>query len=177
MNTGPPALISRIRSLTAVVRSIARLRRVRPQPTIVLANGIFDLFHVGHLRYLQAARTLGNYLVVAVNDDRSARRLRGPGRPLVSARDRAEIVAAVRGVDAVVLFGAGTVAGVLRRLHPDIHCKGTDYTTATIPEGDMVRAYGGKVRIAGDRKRHASTDILRKMTVQRRRRASDASHR
>jgi len=137
-----------------------RLRRRRPTPRVVLANGIFDLLHVGHVRYLAGARRLGDVLVVAVNDDRSARGLRGPGRPIVPARDRCRLIAALRGVDAVVRFGSRTVGTVLERLRPDVHCKGTDYTPATVPERDVVRAYGGEVRVAGDPKRHATTDLL-----------------
>jgi len=148
-----------------------RLRRWRRRPgrarrggrRVVLANGLFDLLHVGHLRYLRGARRLGDFLVVAVNDDRSARALRGPGRPIVPARDRARLVAAVRGVDLVVIFGGRTVGTVLRRLRPEVHCKGTDYTPATVPERDIVRGYGGVVRTAGDAKRHATTDLVARL--------------
>ena len=97
---------------------------------------------------------------MAVNDDRSARRLRGPGRPIVRAVDRARIVGALEGVDYVVLFGTPTVSPLLRRLRPDVQCKGTDYTKSSVPEGRIVRSYGGTVRIAGDPKRHATTDII-----------------
>jgi rfaE bifunctional protein nucleotidyltransferase chain/domain len=152
-----------IESLPAVATRIDVLRRSRPGLRVVLANGIFDLLHVGHLRYLQSACRLGHFLVVAVNDDRSARRLRGPGRPVMTGRDRAFLIAAIRGVDAVLLFGSDTVTPVLRRLRPDIHCKGTDYTPTTVPERDVVLSYGGKVRIAGDEKRHASSSILKRM--------------
>jgi len=144
-------------------------RRAGRRPRVVLANGLFDLMHVGHLRYLGASRRLGDVLVVALNDDRSARRLRGAGRPLVPARDRARLVAAVRGVDLVVLFGGRTVATVLRRLRPDVHCKGTDYTPGTVPERKVVKSYGGRVRIAGDPKRHASTALIRRIGGARRR--------
>ncbi len=162
MNRGA-SFIPRIESLPVVAGRIAALRRRRPGVRIVLANGIFDLLHVGHLRYLDAARRLGSFLVVAVNDDRSARRLRGPGRPVTTGRDRAFLIAAIRGVDAVLLFGTDTATPVLRRLRPDIHCKGTDYTPATVPERDVVHCYGGRVRIAGDVKRHASSSLLRKI--------------
>jgi rfaE bifunctional protein nucleotidyltransferase chain/domain len=154
----PP--LPRLQTLSAVERRVALLRRAPPRRRVVLANGIFDLLHVGHLRYLRAASRLGDFLVVAVNDDRSARRLRGPGRPVVSGPDRALLVAAVRGVDAVLLFGSDTVAPVLRCLRPDIHCKGTDYTAATVPERDVVLSYGGRIRIAGDAKRHATSSLL-----------------
>jgi D-glycero-beta-D-manno-heptose 1-phosphate adenylyltransferase len=155
----PPRLLrpGRLRSW------VATLRRRRPRPRIVLANGLFDLLHVGHVRYLRAARRLGDCLVVAVNDDRSARRLRGPGRPIMPARDRARIVAALRAVDAVVLFGGMTVAPLLRALRPEVHCKGTDYRPGTVPEREVVRGYGGEVRIAGDAKRHATTDLIARM--------------
>jgi rfaE bifunctional protein nucleotidyltransferase chain/domain len=149
--------------LAAAARLVARLRRRRPRPRVVLANGLFDLLHVGHLRYLRAGRARGDFLVVAVNSDRSARRLRGPGRPLMPARDRVRIVAALDPVDAVLIFGASTVAPVLRRLRPDVHCKGTDYTPETVPERDVVRSYGGTVRIVGDPKRHATTGLIERI--------------
>ena len=105
----------------------------------------------------------GDYLVVAINDDRSARRLRGPGRPLTPARDRARLVAALEGVDAVVVFGGRDVGRLLRRLRPEVHCKGTDYRRDTVPERDVVLGYGGAIRIVGDRKRHATTDMIRRI--------------
>lgn len=153
--------------LAQTARWVALERRTRPRIRIVLANGLFDLLHVGHLRYLRAARRCGDRLVVAVNDDASARALRGPGRPLVPARDRARLVASLRGVGVVLLFGGRRVDRVLRALRPDVHCKGTDYTPGTVPERDIVRAYGGAVRVVGDRKRHASTDLLRRMAARR----------
>jgi len=112
------------------------------------------------VRYLKAARRLGTVLVVAVNDDRSARALRGRGRPIVGAADRARIVAAIQGVGFVVLFGTRTVAPLLRRLRPDVQCKGTDYTEESVPERHVVRSYGGRVAIAGDPKGHATTDMI-----------------
>ena len=150
----------RIVALPRLQPLVARLRRRRPRPRIVLANGLFDLLHVGHVRYLRAASRLGDVLVVALNSDRSARSLRGPGRPIVPAADRALLVAAIDGVDFVVRFSSPTVAPLLRRLRPDVHCKGTDYTEATVPEREVVRAYGGTVRIAGDPKRHATSDLI-----------------
>lgn len=152
-----------ILSMHRLRRRLAALRRRRPRSRVVLANGLFDLLHVGHLRYLRAARGLGDVLVVAVNDDRSARRLRGPGRPVVGARDRARLIAALECVDAVVVFGGTTVARLLKLLRPDIHCKGTDYRPETVPEREIVRAYGGEVRVAGDPKRHATTDLLKRI--------------
>ncbi len=150
----------RVLPLRHLLKKIARLRRVRPGTRVVLANGLFDLLHVGHVRYLQAARRLGDVLVVAVNDDRSARLLRGAGRPILEAADRARVVAAVDGVDFVVLFGGPTVAPLLRRLRPDVQCKGTDYTRASVPERGVVRSYGGRVAIVGDPKNHATTDLI-----------------
>ena len=149
--------------LGEAIRWRRALRRARPGARLVLANGLFDLLHVGHLRYLHGARRQGEVLLVAVNDDASARALRGAGRPLVPARDRAALVAAVRGVDRVLVFGGRTVTRVLRALRPEVHCKGTDYTPETVPERAIVLGYGGSVRVVGDAKRHASTDLMRKM--------------
>lgn len=165
MKAGRGAPIS---TLTEAAARLAALRRRPGRLRVVLANGLFDLLHVGHLRYLGEARRLGGLLVVAVNDDRSARRLRGRGRPLVPARDRAALVAAVRGVDIVLLFGGRTVGRVLRTLRPDVHCKGTDYRPGTVPERNIVASFGGRVRIAGDPKRHASSDLIRRIGRSRR---------
>ncbi len=127
--------------------------------TIAFANGCFDLLHVGHVRYLLAAACEADRLVVAVNDDQMASR-KGPGRPVLNARDRAEIVAAVRGVDYVVIFPEPTVDPLLRLIKPDVHCKGTDYTAETVPERDTVLAYGGRIAIVGDPKDHSTRDLL-----------------
>jgi D-glycero-beta-D-manno-heptose 1-phosphate adenylyltransferase len=127
--------------------------------TIAFANGIFDLLHVGHIRYLQAASQEADRLVVAVNGDRVAAR-KGAGRPILPAADRAELVAALRGVDYVVIFDDDTVERLLRLLKPDVHCKGTDYTVESVPERDTVRAYGGRTAIVGDPKRHATRDLI-----------------
>ncbi|MGH9750695.1 MAG: adenylyltransferase/cytidyltransferase family protein, partial [Candidatus Polarisedimenticolia bacterium] len=154
--------------VAGLLRLAARLRRRRPRPRIVLANGLFDLLHVGHLRYLRGAAASGEFLAVAVNGDRSARALRGAGRPVMPARDRARLVAALEGIDAVVVFETPTVAPLLRRLRPDVHCKGTDYTPATVPEREVVRGYGGRVRIVGDPKRHATTSLLTRLRRGRR---------
>ena len=162
LKAGPGA--APILGLLEARRRVARWRRTRPEAPVVLANGLFDLLHVGHLRYLRAARCQGGFLVVALNDDRSAKRLRGPGRPLVPARDRARLVAAVRGVDLVLVFGGSTVGHVLKVLRPDVHCKGTDYRPGTVPEREIVLGYGGSVRVVGDAKRHATTDLMRRMT-------------
>jgi rfaE bifunctional protein nucleotidyltransferase chain/domain len=128
--------------------------------TIAFANGGFDLLHVGHVRYLQAAADEADLLVVAINDDASVRGLKGPGRPILPERDRAELVAALRGVDYVVIFPEPTVTPLLLALKPDVHCKGTDYTVETVPERDTVRAYGGRIAIVGDAKDHSTRDLL-----------------
>jgi D-glycero-beta-D-manno-heptose 1-phosphate adenylyltransferase len=127
--------------------------------TIAFANGCFDLLHVGHIRYLQAAAAEGDRLVVAVNDDGVAA-LKGPGRPIMAATDRAALVAGLRGVDYVVIFAEPTVTPLLNLLQPDVHCKGTDYTLETVPERETVRAYGGRIAIVGDPKDHSTRDLL-----------------
>ena len=127
---------------------------------IALANGCFDLLHVGHVRYLQAAAEEADRLIVAVNDDNSVRTLKGEGRPVLAASHRAELVAALRGVDAVTIFPEPTVAPLLELVKPDVHCKGTDYTIETVPERDTVLAYGGRIAIVGDPKDHSTRDLL-----------------
>jgi len=131
--------------------------------TIAFANGCFDLLHVGHVRYLQGAAAEADRLVVAINDDESERKLKGPGRPMLTALDRAELVDALRGVEYVVIFGEETVERLLKLLKPDVHCKGTDYTVESVPERATVAAYGGRTAIVGDRKTHASRDLLRRI--------------
>ena len=128
---------------------------------ITLANGCFDLLHVGHVRYLHAAKELGGRLVVALNSDESVRSLKGEGRPLMPAEERAEILAALADVDAVVIFRERDVRAIIREIHPDIHAKGTDYTAESVPEGDVVREYGGRVAIVGDPKNHSASEIIR----------------
>jgi D-glycero-beta-D-manno-heptose 1-phosphate adenylyltransferase len=128
--------------------------------THAFANGAFDLLHVGHVRYLQAASREANRLIVAVNDDDSVRALKGPSRPILTADDRAELVAALRGVDYVVIFSEPTVTPLLQLLTPDVHCKGTDYTVDTVPERDAVLRYGGRIAIVGDPKDHSTRDLL-----------------
>ena len=128
--------------------------------TITFANGAFDLLHVGHVRYLEGAAQEGDVLVVAVNDDASVRALKGDGRPELAAEARAELVAALRCVDYVVIFPELTVGPLLEALHPDVHCKGTDYTVDTVPERETVRAYGGRIAIVGDPKDHSTRDLL-----------------
>ncbi len=127
--------------------------------TIAFANGCFDLLHAGHIRYLQAAAAQADRLVVAVNDDIMAGR-KGPGRPILPAADRADLVAALRGVDYVTIFPEPTVAALLTLLKPDVHCKGTDYTADTVPERETVLAYGGRIAIVGDPKDHSTRDLL-----------------
>lgn len=128
--------------------------------TIALANGVFDLLHVGHLRYLQGAAQEADVLVVAVNGDVAVRRLKGEGRPIVGERERAELVDALRGVDYVTIVGDLTVGPLLDALRPDVHCKGTDYTLDTVPERAIVQAYGGRTAIVGDPKDHSTRDIV-----------------
>jgi len=127
---------------------------------VILANGCFDLFHVGHVRYLTGAKALGGFLIVGINSDRQVRHLKGQGRPFMPEAERAEIVAAFRAVDAVTVFDDPTVEELIKTIRPDFHAKGTDYTTDTVPERDMVLAYGGTVAIVGDPKDHSSTDLI-----------------
>ena len=135
-----------------------RLRREGRR--IVFANGCFDLLHVGHVRYLQGARAEGDVLVVGVNSDRAVSGLKGPGRPLLPAEARVELVAALECVDYVVIFDDLTAEGVLRNLRPHVHCKGTDYTAESVPERAVMEELGGTVRIVGDAKNHSTRDIL-----------------
>ena len=129
--------------------------------TVAFANGVFDLLHVGHVRYLEAAAAEADVLVVAVNDDASVRALKGPGRPVLPAEDRAELVAALKAVHAVTVFAEPTVTPLLELLRPDVHCKGTDYTVESVPERATVAAYGGRTAIVGDPKDHSTRDLLR----------------
>ena len=127
---------------------------------IIFANGVFDLLHVGHVRYLTAARALGDVLFVGVNGDAAVRRLKGPGRPLMPAGERVELVAALRAVDHVVVFEEDTADRLIALLRPAVHAKGTDYTAASVPEAASVRAVGGRVEIVGDPKGHATRDLI-----------------
>jgi rfaE bifunctional protein nucleotidyltransferase chain/domain len=135
---------------------------------IVLANGNFDLLHVGHVRYLQGAKELGGKLVVAINSDESVQALKGEGRPVMPAEERAEIVAALADVDAVIIFPELDVRGLIREIRPDIQAKGTDYTAETVPERDAVMEYGGRVAIVGDPKDHSTSEIIRSRLLPRR---------
>jgi rfaE bifunctional protein nucleotidyltransferase chain/domain len=143
----------------AAERARARGRRV------VLANGCFDLLHVGHVRYLAAARALGDMLIVGLNSDASVRRLKGPGRPLMPAAERAEILAALAAVDHVVVFDDDTADRLVALLRPAVHAKGTDYTPDSVPEAASVRAAGGEVAIAGDPKAHSTRDLIDEILV------------
>jgi D-glycero-beta-D-manno-heptose 1-phosphate adenylyltransferase len=133
----------------------------RAGDSIILANGGFDLLHVGHVRYLRAAKQLGGRLVVAVNSDASVRALKGEGRPIVPDNERAEILAAIADVDAVVIFPEPDVRAIIAEIRPDVHAKGTDYTVETVPERGLVLAYGGRVEIVGDPKDHSTTEMIR----------------
>jgi D-glycero-beta-D-manno-heptose 1-phosphate adenylyltransferase len=128
---------------------------------VTLTNGCFDILHVGHIRYLQAAHNLGGKVIVAVNSDDSVRALKGEGRPVMPAEERAEILAALSDVDAVVVFPEKDVRAIIREIHPDFHAKGTDYTEESVPERNEVEACGGRVVIVGDPKNHSATDIIR----------------
>ncbi len=130
---------------------------------IILANGGFDLLHVGHVRYLTAAKALGGKLVVAINSDESMRVLKGPGRPIIPEHERAEIVAALYVVDAVVIFPETDVRAIIDEIHPDIQAKGTDYSAESVPERDAVVAHGGRVEIVGDAKNHSTSDMIRSL--------------
>jgi rfaE bifunctional protein nucleotidyltransferase chain/domain len=131
---------------------------------IVFANGCFDVLHVGHVRYLEAAKELGDLLVVGVNSDDQSRKLKGAGRPLLSQDQRAEIIASLEAVDFVTIFEEPTVEQLLLALKPDIHAKGTDYTEESVPERDVVRSYGGRVAIVGDPKNHSSSEMIEKVS-------------
>jgi D-glycero-beta-D-manno-heptose 1-phosphate adenylyltransferase len=148
------------RLVDAVARDRAQGRR------IALANGCFDLVHVGHVRYLRGAAAEADRLVVAINDDRMVTALKGPGRPIVPANERAEIIAAFQSVDYVVLFGDRTVERLLLLLRPEVHCKGPDYTVDSVPERGVVQSYGGRTVIVGDEKHHSTRDVVARLTRQ-----------
>ena len=150
---------SKILDRAARRRQVQRWRQAGEH--ITLANGCFDLLHVGHVRYLRAAKQLGGRLVVAINSDDSVRSLKGEGRPLMPAEERAEILAALADVDAVVIFPESDVRALIGEIRPDVQAKGTDYTADTVPEADAVREYGGQVAIVGDPKDHSASEIIR----------------
>lgn len=135
----------------------------RANRTFAFANGCFDLLHVGHVRYLAAAAQEADVLIVAINDDQSVRQLKGEGRPILPAADRAELLAALRFVDYVIVFHEPTVGPLLEAIRPDVHCKGTDYTLDSVPEREVVRGYGGRIAIVGDPKDHSTRDLLARM--------------
>jgi len=149
---------TKIVSRAQLQAKVAEWRRDGEQ--IVLANGCFDLLHVGHVRYLGGAKALGGKLIVAINSDASVRQIKGDGRPLMPADERAEIVAALANVDAVIIFDEPDVGALIREIHPEIQAKGTDYTRDTVPERDEVRSYGGRVEIVGDPKDHSTSEFL-----------------
>jgi rfaE bifunctional protein nucleotidyltransferase chain/domain len=132
---------------------------------VVLANGCFDLLHVGHVRYLTAARALGDVLIVGLNSDAAVARLKGPGRPLMPAAERAEILAALQDVDAIVVFDEPDVQTLIREIRPDVHAKGTDYTVESVPERRVVEECGGRVAIVGDPKDHSTTTFLERLRL------------
>ena len=153
--------MSRVLPLEALLAAVAPLRAAAK--TIAMANGLFDLVHVGHLRYLEDASREADVLVVAVNADASCRALKGPDRPIVPQDERAELIAGFRCVDYVVIFEERTVEPLLRALRPDVHCKGTDYTAETVPEREIARELGIRVAITGDPKRHATRDLIKQI--------------
>lgn len=155
----PEANKSKILDRAALRRQVQRWRQAGEH--ITLANGCFDLLHVGHVRYLHAAKELGGRLIVAINSDDSVRSLKGEGRPLMPAEERAEILAALSDVDAVVIFPERDVRALISEIRPDVQAKGTDYTADSVPEAETVREYGGEVAIVGDPKNHSASEIIR----------------
>jgi rfaE bifunctional protein nucleotidyltransferase chain/domain len=156
------SLHNKIVSRDELQRLVAEWRRAGER--ITLANGCFDVLHVGHIRYLHAARELGGKLIVAVNADASVRALKGEGRPAMPAEERAEILAALADVDAVIIFPEKDVRSIVRELRPDFHAKGTDYSVESVPERDEVEACGGRVVIVGDAKNHSASEMIRSRT-------------
>jgi len=152
----------KIKTLTEMSEILERLRK--KDTSTVFVNGCFDLLHVGHTRYLQAAHNLGDILVVGLNGDKSVRKLKGPQRPLMNQQERAAILSALRWVDYIVIFDDLTADKVLRTLRPDFHAKGTDYTKATVPERKTVLEYGGQIAIVGDPKNHSTRQILKQIS-------------
>lgn len=155
---------SRILERNRLIARVAIARRTGAR--VVLANGCFDLLHVGHIRYLEAARSHGDLLVVGINSDEQARRLKGEGRPFMPERERAELIASLRAVDIVTIFNEPTVEALILALRPEVHAKGTDYSEETVPERDVVRSYGGRTVIVGDPKHHSSTEMIERVKGQ-----------
>ena len=174
-NPDSPILLSTSPLSTSLHRKIVSRAELRQHVAdwrhagdpVTLANGCFDVLHVGHVRYLHAARKLGGKLIVAINADSSVRALKGEGRPVMPAEERAEILASLEDVDAVVIFPEESVRAIIREIHPDFHAKGTDYTVENVPERDEVEACGGKVVIVGDPKNHSATEIIRSQSRSR----------
>jgi rfaE bifunctional protein nucleotidyltransferase chain/domain len=163
MKTG---IVEMVDATSLILERQALVARVNAEKkkgrSVILANGCFDLLHAGHVRYLQGARSLGDLLVVGINSDDQVARLKGQGRPILPERDRAEIVASLEVVDLVTIFDEPTVTELLLAITPDIHAKGTDYTEETVPERDVVRSFGGRVRIVGDPKDHSTSKLIRR---------------
>ncbi len=153
--------ISRILDRNRLIARVAIAKRNGAR--VVFANGCFDILHVGHIRYLEAARNLGDILVVGVNSDEQVKIQKGEGRPFVGERERAEIIAALRCVDAVSIFQEPTVEALLLAIRPDVHAKGTDYTEESVPERDVVLSFGGRVAIVGDPKDHSTTEMVKRL--------------
>lgn len=153
---------SRIVERSDLIKIVEKERREGKR--IVFANGCFDVLHVGHVRYLEAAKALGDLLIVGINSDEQARRLKGEGRPLMPQDQRAEIISSIEAVDLVTIFDEPTVAQLLLALRPDIHAKGTDYTEDSVPERDVVRSFGGRVAIVGDPKDHSSSEMIEQVS-------------
>ncbi len=153
--------MSKVKTLPEISTLVSNLKK--DGNTVVFANGCFDLLHVGHIRYLEAARALGDILVLGLNGDKSVQQLKGPGRPLMNQEERAEILAALECVDHLIIFDEPTAKKVLETLQPDIHAKGTDYTRETVPERETVLAYGGSIAIVGDPKDHSTKEFLRQI--------------
>jgi D-glycero-beta-D-manno-heptose 1-phosphate adenylyltransferase len=156
-----------LRSREDVARELASLRRARPTAKVVLANGCFDVLHVGHVRYLEDARARGDVLVVALNTDESVRALKGPSRPLTPLAERAELVAALRCVDFVTVFGERDLEATLRALRPDVHAKGTDYTVENVPERAVDLELGIAIAICGDPKTRSSSALIERLARER----------
>ena len=154
----PKQKIKSLEELTSIAAQIRASGR-----KVVFTNGCFDLLHAGHVRYLEAAKALGDVLILGVNGDASVAALKGPGRPLQPEAERAEILTSLQCVDYVLLFNAPTVDGILKELRPEVHAKGTDYTLETVPERETVRSYGGRVAIAGDPKDHSTKDLIHRI--------------
>lgn len=147
----------KLRTLEELLTDVEREKTLGNR--VIFANGCFDILHAGHVRYLREAKSLGDFLIVAVNNDVSARNLKGEGRPYTPENERLEILSCLDVIDRLILFGEETVSNLLLSLRPHVHAKGTDYTDSTVPERETVKSYGGEVAICGDPKDHSSTDI------------------